>query len=196
MLRQFIFLTAFALVALQGLNAQSLELFGGYSVNRMKPDNFSHATMTGWNSSITTYPTSRFGLTGDFAGWYGSVIPTITDSTGATASLTSVNVRQYSFMGGPQFRLLRRERFETSFKTLFGAAHGYVSDPVSVPVGATYRALDQTSFAALFGSNLDFNISKRVALRFSPGMYLTQFGGETQRNFRFSVGPVFRFGEH
>ena len=60
---------------------------------------------------------------------------------------------------------------------------------------ATYNALNETTFAALFGSNFDVNVSRRVALRFSPGMYLTQFGAsQTQKNFRFSVGPVFRFG--
>lgn len=37
-------------------------------------------------------------------------------------------------------------------------------------------------------------LSRHVAQRFSPGMYLTQYGSGSERHFRISVGPVFRFG--
>jgi hypothetical protein len=71
---------------------------------------------------------------------------------------------------------------------LFGAAYGYVP-------GTASNIIDQTTFASLVGSNVDVKVSKRIAMRFSPGLYLTQFGdGQTQKNFRFSVGPVFQFG--
>jgi hypothetical protein len=91
-------------------------------------------------------------------------------------------------MAGPQIRLLRRERFESSFRAIFGAAHG------SIP-GSAYASYGETTFAGLIGSNLDVKLSRRVSLRFSPGVFLTQYGADTQRNFRFSVGPVFRFGK-
>jgi hypothetical protein len=73
-------------------------------------------------------------------------------------------------------------------KTLYGAAYG------QMPVTGQYASVDQTTFAALLASNFDGNGSKRKAIRFSPGLYLTQFANETQKNCRFSVGPVFRFG--
>ena len=170
--------------------AQSVEVFGGYFVANMKPENsaLNRTTMNGWNTSITGYPTSRLGFTADFTGSYANVRP--------TSSNSDISLHQYSYMAGPQFRLLRKEHFEISTKALFGAARGYIPDD-SLPSGLTLpnNVLDQTAFAAQFGSNIDINVSKRMALRFSPGLYLTQFGtDQTQKNFRFSVGPVFRFG--
>jgi hypothetical protein len=156
--------------------AQKFEAFGGYSVTRMKTEkDFEPANTHGWNASFTAYPTSRLGFTTDVAGYY---------STLGHGSDPAVSLRQYTFMAGPQVRILRKERFETSFHALFGAARG------EVPGSA-----DETTFAANFGTNFDVKVSRRVAMRFSPGLYLTQFGTETQRNFRFSVGPVFRFGD-
>lgn len=167
-------------VALPHLGAQPHELFGGVTVARMKPDlDSNQATLNGWNSSFTTYLHPRFGLTADVAGFYGNAHP--------EPSLAPVSIRQHSILGGPQFRLFRTARVETSVRALFGLAHGSVEN-------TTYNNANRNSFAALIGSNFDVNLSRHVALRFSPGMYLTQYGSGTERNFRISVGPVFRFG--
>ena len=59
---------------------------------------------------------------------------------------------------------------------------------LAVGLGAVAgTVIDQDDF-------FDYNVSKKFALRFSPGFYMTQFGGQTQHNFRFSVGPVFKIG--
>ncbi|HKA00716.1 MAG TPA: hypothetical protein VKE70_29590 [Candidatus Solibacter sp.] len=178
-----------AFAGLQGLHAAGLEVFGGYSVTRMKPENGANsATMNGWNSSVTAYPWSRLGFTADFAGFYGAATGDYTAADGSTIHANNLDIRQYSFMGGPQVRLFHTQRIETSVRALFGGAHGYVP-------GTNGNLADQTSFAALFGSNFDVKVSKRVSMRFSPGMYLTQYGSnQTQKNLRFSVGPVFHFG--
>jgi hypothetical protein len=182
---------ALALAGGAQLSAQSLELFSGFKFANMTPEkDYNSLTMTGWNTSATVYPTHRFGLTADFAGYYGTAQPSVSVSP----SQPEVSVRQYSFMGGPQFRLIHHRVFDTSFKALFGAARGYLID-VPANVASAYGTFDETKVSALFGSNFDINISKRVALRFSPGIYLTQFGpNETQKSFTFSFGPVFRFG--
>lgn len=193
--RMLVISGALALFGVQHLAAQSLELFGGYTMNRMKPEqDINKANMSGWNTSITGYPFGRFGITADFAGFYANVQPTIVGSNGTATTLPAVSLRQYSFMAGPQVRLFKKGRLETSARGLIGGARGYISDSGSTS-SAFYGSSDQTSLAALIGSNFDFNINKRMALRFSPGLYITQFGvDETQKNFRFSVGPVFRFG--
>lgn len=171
-----------AFAGLQCMQAADAEIFGGYSVTRMKPENdANHTTINGWNTSITGYATSRFGVTADFAGFYGS-------ANTALSNAGAVSIRQYSFMAGPQVRLIHTSRIETSFRAVFGGAYGYLP-------GQAYNGIDQTTFAALVGSNIDVKVSRRVSMRFSPGMYLTQFGNDqTQKNFRFSVGPVFHFG--
>jgi hypothetical protein len=172
--------------------AQSLELFGGFKFANMRPEqDYNSVTMNGWNASATLYPTHRVGLTADFAGYYGTAQAPVS----IVPSQPDVTVRQYSFMGGPQIRLIHKGAFETSVKALFGAARGYLPDvPTSVTASSNYT-YDETKFAALFGSNIDLNVSRRVALRFSPGIYITQFGQNyTQKSFTFSVGPVFKFG--
>jgi hypothetical protein len=178
-----------AFAGIQGLQAADVEVFGGYSVTRMKPENgANNATMNGWNTSVTAYPWSRIGLTADFAGYYGNATGDYTAADGSTLHANHSDIRQYSFMAGPQIRLFHTKRIDTSFRTLFGGAYGYVP-------GEFGNLADQTTFAALVGSNFDVKVSKRMSMRFSPGMYITQYGtNQTQKNVRFSVGPVFHFG--
>ena len=186
-------LTIFCLAAfadLQGLQAADAEIFGGYSVTRMRPETngASTATMSGWNSTITAYPWSRLGFTADFAGFYGTATGDYTAADGSALHANNSDIRQYSFMAGPQVRLFNTKHIETSVRAVFGGAYGYVP-------GTNGNLADQTTFAALVGSNFDVKVSKRVSMRFSPGMYLTQYGSnQTQKNLRFSVGPVFHFG--
>src|SRR6185312_4020358 len=159
-----------SLASLQCLHAADGDVFGGYSITRMKPANGENsATMNGWNSSATAYLGHRLGFTADFAGFYGAATGDYATSTGSTFHADNTNIRQYSFMGGPQFRIFNTRRIETSVRALFGGAYGYV------PGGAGNLA-DQTTFAALIGSNFDVKISRRISMRFSPGLYLTQFG--------------------
>src|SRR5687768_3861472 len=109
---------AFALLALQQASAQPIEIFGGYAVARMKPENESNrATLNGWNTSLTAYPLYRVGITADFAGYYGTANPVVTMNANSpgTTSVGPISVRQHSFMAGPQFRIIRKERFQTSF---------------------------------------------------------------------------------
>jgi hypothetical protein len=174
-------ISCLTLAGLQFAQAADVEVFGGYSFTQMRPQDQSKNTMSGWNSTITAYGTSRLGLTADFAGFYGTAPTTITNGNEA-------DIRQYSFMGGPQVRLLQKGRFSSSVRAVFGAAYGYLPD-------SSYGIADQTKFSALVGSNFDIRVSRRVSMRFSPGLYITQFGtDQTQKNIRFSVGPVFHFG--
>jgi hypothetical protein len=41
---------------------------------------------------------------------------------------------------------------------------------------------------------VDISVSKLIAFRVEPGLYMTDFRATKQSNFRLSVGPVFRFG--
>ena len=59
---------------------------------------------------------------------------------------------------------------------------------------AGYGGFNQTKFAMLVAVPVDFTVTKLIAIRFEPGIYVTDFSKEKQSNFRFSVGPVFRFG--
>src|SRR5262245_43647507 len=153
--RMLVISGALALFGVQHLAAQSLELFGGYTINRMKPEqDINKANMNGWNTSITGYPFGRFGITADFAGSYANVQPTITASNGTATTLPAVSLRQYSFMAGPQVRLFKKGRLETSARGLIGGARGYISGSRST-TSAFYWCSAQTRPTALIGSNLD-----------------------------------------
>lgn len=163
--------------------AQSKELFAGFSLANMKPPAESlRTTLNGWSSSFTVYPAYRLGFTIDGAGQYG---------TANAVGTAALNVRQHSLVAGPQVRLFRRGRIETSAKALFGAARGHLP-------GDSVSANDETTFAALIGSNLDINLTHRVAFRLSPGMFVTRyghdFGAASQKNLRLTAGLVFRLG--
>jgi len=175
-------ISCLTLAGLQVAQAADVDVFGGYSVTRMRPENeSSNTTMSGWNTSVSAYATRRLGVTADFAGFYGTAPRALTNGD-------QVDIRQYSFMAGPQVRLFHAGRFSSSVRAVVGAAYGYVPD-------SAYNVADQTRFAALVGSNFDIQVSRRVAMRFSPGVYITRFGDDqTQKNIRFSVGPVFHFG--
>jgi hypothetical protein len=175
-------ISCLALAGLSFAKAADVEVFGGYSVTRMRSENDSNqTTMNGWNTTVTAYATRRLGVTADIAGFYGTAPTALTNGS-------TVDIRQYSFMAGPQIRLFHAGRVSSSFRAVFGGAYGYVPD-------SSYGVADQTRFAALVGSNFDVRISQHVSMRFSPGMYLTRFGvDQTQKNIRFSVGPVFHFG--
>jgi len=181
-IRALIVSCTLALAGLPGLNAADVDVFGGFSVAKMKPAaDINSSTVNGWNSSVTAYATSRFGITADFAGLYGDVYTTNNNTD-------KINTHQYSFMAGPQVRLLNNSHFATSIRAVVGGAYGYVP-------GTSANPLDQSTFAALVGSNFDLKVSRRVSLRVSPGMYITRYGtDQTQKNLRFSVGPVFHFG--
>jgi len=175
-------ISCLTLAGLQLAQAADVDVFGGYSITRMRPQNESNqTTMNGWNTTMTAYTTKRLGVTADVAGFYGTAPEALTGGS-------QVDIRHYSFMGGPQLRLFRSGRFSSSVRAVFGAAYGYVPD-------SSYGVADQTRFAALVGSNFDVRVSGRLSMRFSPGMYITRFGDDqTQKNLRFSVGPVFHFG--
>ena len=90
---------------------------------------------------------------------------------------------------------------QTSVKVLLGGAFaqarlasGTTATQIQTLAAAGYSSFDQTKFAALFAVPVDVSVSKLIAIRVEPGLYMTDFNATKQGNFRLSVGPVFRFG--
>ena len=130
------------------MSAESIEFFGGYTRSEVKLGGTSnHTDMGGWNASVTKYFSSHFGVSGDFAGFYATAYPALPPYDDASG----VRVQQYSFMAGPQFRILRTDKFESSFRALVGGAHLNVPAEIS---NGTYNLHDKGSVAVLFGTQL------------------------------------------
>lgn len=173
-----------------------VDVYGGYIFSSFSPDqNFNRLNSNGWGAGITYYPTYRFGIAADFAGTYDSGLHLADSVTGAPPSgLPSTTIHDYSFLFGPQIRLSNRKIITSSFRMLFGVADGGANPAMNPSFAGNYSQLNATVFAASFGGAVDINISKRVAWRVQPDIYLTTFGPNIQRNFRLFTGPVFRIG--
>jgi hypothetical protein len=196
--RSLIGAVCFALAAAPAIFAQSntAELFGGYDYSKVDPEtSLQRVSSNGWVVSAVGFPRSWFGVGIEISSVFGN-IPT-PSSIGAPA----LHEKEYSYLVGPQFKFLKKDRIEAQVKMLVGGAFSKVSIDASTPAAAVaqlgaagYNDFTQTKFAAMLAVPVDVGITKKVAIRVEPGLYLTNFNESGQGNFRVSVGPVFRLG--
>jgi hypothetical protein len=187
--------------AASGLRAQNntADVFGGYAYAKADPEtNLPRENMHGWVGSASGYATHWFGAAVEIAGQFGN-IPAPSSASGAP----SLSFKEYSYMAGPQFRFLNQKRVQSSFRILMGGVFGQVNlassttqQQINQLGAAGYGGFNQTKFAALFAVPVDVSVSRLLAVRVEPGIYLTNFNQSGQGNFRLSIGPVFRFGGH
>ncbi len=183
-----------------GLYAQNntADVFGGYSYAKANPEStLPRQNMNGWVGSAAGYANHWFGAAFEIAGQFGN-IPAPSSAPGAP----SLNFKEYSYMAGPQFRFLDQKRVQSDLRILVGGVFGQVNLSSSTTAAqinqlgaAGYGGFNQTKFAALFAIPIDVSVTRLVAIRVEPGLYLTNFNEHGQGNFRLSVGPVFRFGK-
>jgi hypothetical protein len=173
------------------------EVYGGFGFTIANPETtIARQNMDGWVGSATGFPKEWFGVGVEISGQFGN----IPAPSGITAP--SLSFKEYSYMAGPQFRFLDRARVQSSVRLLVGGVFGQVNlastttpGSVSQLGSAGYLGFNQTKFAAMFAVPVDVAVTRLIAIRVEPGLYLTNFNQSGQGNFRISVGPVFRFGK-
>ncbi len=188
----FLFVAAMRLPA-QGNTA---EVFGGYSYTKANPEYpLPKENMNGWMGGATGYFNKWIGASVEIAAGFGSA--PAPSSIGGNA----LDIKEYSYMAGPQFRFYDTKKFSVSAKWLLGGAFGQANlaggssaDKIQALAAAGYTSFNQTKFAMLVSFPVDVAVSKLVAFRFEPGLYMTDYSKTRQNNFRISFGPVFRFG--
>ncbi len=208
----FAALAALALVPASGEDLPRVELFGGYSYMHHMPTNGS-VSLNGWKAGLKLNVTPRVGLLSDVGGNYGEAQAvygaafTFVSSSGAvlqervTLYPEPPNIRKYSLLFGPEFRLARRARLAFSARALAGVAHGTLDAPVyfisSLFPPASLALPTKTSFAASFGGSVDVRLTDHMSYRLiQPELVLTRLGySGTERNLRLSTGLVFRFSK-
>lgn len=195
------FAAALSLVfaAVPGLRAQNntADVFGGFSYAKADPEStLPRQSMNGWVGSAAGYANHWFGAAFEIAGQFGNI-----PAPSSVAGAPSLNFKEYSYMAGPQFRFLNQKYVQSDLRLLVGGVFGQVNlastttpTQVSQLGAAGYGGFNQTKFAALLAVPVDVSVSRLVAIRVEPGIYLTNFNQHGQGNFRLSVGPVFRFG--
>jgi len=178
------------------LSAQSntAEVFGGYSYAKINPEvNLSKENAHGWMGGAAAYANKWVGAGFEIAGQFGS-IP-------APGGAPSASFKEYSYLVGPQFRFVNTAKAQAGVKVLLGGVFGQArldSSTTAAQAPALAAAgianFDSTKFAMMVGFPVDVSVTKVIGIRFEPALYRTSFSQEHQSNFRFSVGPVFRFG--
>lgn len=186
----------FLFAAVQQLPAQNnkAEIYGGYVYAKVNPEAPQpRVGMNGWVGSVTGFARSWFGIGGEISAVFGDI--------GKEVSAPGLHAKEYSYLFGPQLRFLDNTRVQASVKVLLGGSFAQVRLPSSITdaqqqalAAGGYSGFNQTKFAALFAAPIDVSVTKLVAIRVEPGIYMTDFNQTKQGNFRFSVGPVFRFG--
>jgi hypothetical protein len=184
------------------------EIFGGYTFSKADPEApLPRSNMSGWNVGAGGYATNWFGAGFEISGLFGSV--PAPSSSGVSG--TAFNSKEYSYLVGPQFRFVNKARLQTNFKFMVGGVFGQANLPTTTSSANAqllsnvgYSGFNETKFAMMLAVPVDIAVSRVIALRIQPGLYMTGFaplgsGGsvaanQQQWNFRLSVGPVFRMG--
>ena len=185
---------AFASAGPLAAQGDRAELYGGYVYTKANPDPpLAKENMSGWVGSVTGYAFPWFGVGGEISAVFGD----LNSATGGPAP----HAKEYSYLFGPQFRFVDQARIQSSVKILLGGLFGQINlNSATTPaqqqalLAAGYQGYSQTKFAMLIAVPVDVSVSRLLAIRFEPGLYVTDFNQSKQSNFRFSVGPVFRFG--
>lgn len=186
-----------AFAAVQQLPAQDnrAEFYGGYTYVRANPiAPLPKDNMNGWVGSGVGYVNSWFGFGGEISAVFGD----IGSETGVKAP---PHAKEYSYLFGPTIRFVNKAKTQVGFRALLGGSFAQVNlssftttSEIQTLTAAGYSRFNQTKFAALFAVPVDVSVTKMLAFRFEPGIYMTDFNHTKQANFRMSVGPVFRFG--
>jgi hypothetical protein len=122
-----------------------------------------------------------------------------------TTNGTGINNRPLVWLNtgmlGAQYRGPKNQYAALSYHGYFGVSHGTfdksfrnVNSNVN-PFAATGLYTNRTKPFAAVGASVDFNLSKKWAIRLSPDLILEHFGTETREFVAVSGGAIYRFGK-
>jgi hypothetical protein len=125
------------------------------------------------------------------------------DANGGTGINNRPLVYLNTIMGGVQYRSRFRNQYAAlNFHGYGGVSHGTFNSSfrnLVVPEAEAYAATglysNRTKPIAALGASIDFNLSKKMAIRFSPDLILEHFGTETREFVAVSGGVIWRFGK-
>jgi hypothetical protein len=170
------------------------EVFGGYSYAKINPEAaLPKENASGWMGGAAGYANKWFGGGFEIASQFGNMA--------TPGGAPPVSFKEYSYLVGPQVRLISRTRLDVAAKILIGGVFGQARQDSATSAtqaqalsAAGYNNFDSTKFAMLLAFPVDVGVTKLLGIRVEPGLYRTSFIQQHQSNFRISIGPVFRFG--
>ncbi len=187
-----------------------VEVYGGYSyLNADMNDLGSRQSAQGWETAVSGRLYKRLAVESNISGYYTGIGASQTFSVdGLPVSASAhLSARDYAFLGGPRVNLLKGFFVHALFGVdrLSGdvratASVGGNSFSSSGPLGS------QNSFAFAPGGGVQIKATRNLSIRANADYVMTHHdvvdalqGLPTQsirqNNVRFSIGPVFTFGE-
>jgi hypothetical protein len=183
------------------------EVFGGGGFLRFRSGEYTqrNSEIT-WASSGTYFLNEKLGISADVRGAFGDAkVPNVFVLNGAYRPL----INEYTFMGGPTYRIYLREKYAVSAFVGGGIAIGNFNGG-SHGVDSTSIGLWKSNNRPVIGAgvNFDYNFYPNLAFRFTPTLVGTTFQGTTatanqtggastggfQPNLGFNAGIIYRFG--
>jgi hypothetical protein len=181
------------------------EIFGGGGYLRFRSGEYlQRNNQVTWATSATYFLNPKLGITGDIRGSYGDA------KVGNTIyNIGNPLITQYTFMGGPSYRLYTSMKFAVSINGMGGYALGNF-DGGSKGIPAEKLGMWSTSNKPVISGNInvDYNLYPNIAIRVTPTYVGTFFrgndvnvngslgatNGTIQNNLGVNAGVVYRFG--
>ncbi len=169
------------------------EVGGGGGVLRYRSGQFKlhNNEVTFWSSAMYSL-TPKLGIVGSVGGAFGSA-----RLGNNILNATNPQIQEYTFLGGPSYRFVRREHYSVSGYVTGGVGWGRISTgPKDFPPETPGIDLYPSGFRPAFsvGANFDYNLFPNLAVRITPNYLGTTFGGSLQNNKGINAGIVYRFG--
>ncbi len=176
----------------QDTYSHKFEVYGGGGYLRFRPGKYlQQINEGGWNGGMTDYFRPRLGVTVDFRGYYGTAFVGIN-----SFNIFKPSVSEYSFMAGPQYRIVSRIHWAISAQGLIGATKG-IFNATSGQLPGTLVGLwpNGTNLAFDAGVPIDYNLGPALAVRINPNYLFTTYDSFVQtKGLGFTTGIVYRFG--
>ena len=172
--------------------SHKFEVYGGGGYLRFRPGKSLQQIDEGaWNVGMTDYLRPRLGVAVDFRGYYGTAFVGVN-----SFNVFQPSISEYSFLAGPQYRIVSRIHWAISGQALVGATKG-IFNGTSGQLPGTLLGLwpNGTNFAVDAGVPIDYNLGPALAVRINPNYLFTTYSSSIQtKNIGFTTGIVYRFG--
>jgi hypothetical protein len=128
--------------------------------------------------------------------------PVFGQAAGLPYNLGRPLVYMNMILAGAQYRGPKNQYVALNYHAYAGASHGTFDDDLrpGQPPQPTFSQItgmytNRTKPIAALGGSIDFNVSKRMAVRLSPDLILEHFGTEWREFVGVSGGVIFRVGK-
>jgi hypothetical protein len=178
--------------------SQRIDVSGGafYSHFNPSPGLQVHAiNLLGGEGSATIWFRPLWGIEASAREASGTMEIPATQVNGVQVP-TTAPMREYLFLFGPSFRLLRRPKITLGMHSLVGAAYGSFSS--GFPSGIQPQSVgiynDKLAMGLAIGGFADYNLNARWSVRLVTDWQPTHYGFGWQNESADSVGIVYKFG--